>query len=171
MVAIAQRLMKFFLLLTVLVGICAAAGNRIPNPTMNDMDWGMVDRATMDQAQRFLDIGATWNRRELPPNQRVPNFVNRAMSLVQERARFVGSYVKPNRNPDLMGDKITYFYTLVHPNERLGREMGLGRNMGDILFKHSSLTNTYKIVRVSAIEHNPQVNWMFEPLEQLLRNH
>ena len=163
------RLVSLVLLVAWL--FCFAAGENLGDAVLSDKDREMLQLSRKSQAIRHNAVGAAMEPATLAANLDVKDFANRAREIAQKRAIFVGTRHQLSWGPKMVGDRHTYFYTVIHPIEPLGADMRLQDKMATILMRYSTQTGRSSVVHVGAIKHDARVVWDFQPLSRILAHY
>ncbi|UTT91216.1 hypothetical protein NDA17_006102 [Ustilago hordei] len=104
----------------------------------------------------------------------VPDFVPKALRLAEGGSYEVGHYIPRSGLRGLFktvpAKKEVFFYSLIHPDDSLGREMHLeSGNLATVHWKHDR-THGVHVLSMDKIKRQP-LYWDLEPLREILSRH
>lgn len=87
--------------------------------------------------------------------------------VVGSSSRYMG-FVKSDKK----GPRQMYFYSLIQPEDKLGRKMDLNQDtQASILWKLHTKTGQVEMLQMDFLKRKPDVEWGFETLEDIVKHH
>lgn len=161
--------MRFFLLLSLLAAAVLSAPIIPPTrePSLGTTDHRMMMDANRIQLIRHYPSETPRKVHAFHPGP-IQHFQSRALELTQTHgARHVGV------DTDTMGRRTNYFYSVIHGDDQLGREMGLHPDhVAGVLWKYVGEGAQYsEPVHVQAWYNKPGVKWELDDFMRMVERY